>query len=90
MPSEGHVVAVAGATGAVGHEMVKILEERKFPASQLVPLASERSVGRRMDFRDEEVPVDVLTDKSFDGVDIVFFSAGAERSRRFSPAAVEA
>ncbi len=53
MPSEGYVVAVAGATGAVGHEMVKILEERKFPASQLVLLASERSVGRRMYFRDE-------------------------------------
>ncbi len=90
MPGEGYVVAVAGATGAVGHEMVKILEERKFPASQLVLLASERSVGRRMDFRDEEVPVDVLTDKSFDGVDIVFFSAGAERSRQFAPAAVKA
>lgn len=90
MPSEGYVVAVAGATGAVGHEMVKILEERKFPVSQLVLLASERSVGRRMAFRDEELPVDVLTDKSFDGVDIVFFSAGAERSRRFAPAAVEA
>ncbi|MFQ6672222.1 MAG: aspartate-semialdehyde dehydrogenase, partial [Candidatus Tectimicrobiota bacterium] len=90
MDVEGYVVAVAGATGAVGQEMVKILEERKFPVRELALLASERSVGKEIAFRGEEIRVDLLTTESFDGVDIALFAAGSDRSRQFAPAAVEA
>jgi aspartate-semialdehyde dehydrogenase len=90
MKRKGYVVAVAGATGAVGQEMIRILEERKFPVRRLVLLASERSVGKRLSFRDEDIRVEQLTEDSFYGVDIALFSAGSERSKRFAPAAVEA
>ncbi len=90
MKEGGYVVAVAGATGAVGQEMIKILEERKFPVSRLVLLASERSVGKRLSFRDDEVRVEQLTTKSFEGVDLALFSAGGDRSKAFAPAAVGA
>lgn len=85
-----YVVAVAGATGAVGREMVAILEERKFPVAELVPLASERSAGERIDFNGKKWTVKRLTKESFSGVDIALFSAGASRSLEFAPAAVEA
>ncbi len=81
-------VAVAGATGAVGTEMIRILEERSFPLGRLVPLASERSGGKSVQFRGEEVPVHVLTEESFRGVEIALFSAGGSVSERFAPAAV--
>jgi aspartate-semialdehyde dehydrogenase len=86
----GYVVAVVGATGAVGTEMIEVLEERKFPVKRLVPLASTRSAGGTVTFEGNEVPIEVLTKDSFAGVDIALFSAGAELSREFAPIAVKA
>jgi len=83
-----YVVAIAGATGAVGREMIEILEERNFPLSEIVPLASERSEGERVQINGKSVVVRKLLKDSFLGVDIAFFSAGAERSLEFAPAAV--
>lgn len=83
-----YVVAVAGATGAVGNEMVEILEERNFPVKKLVLLASERSVGKTLPFKGKEIRVDILNKDSFKGVDIALFSAGASRSLEFAPIAV--
>ena len=83
-------VAIAGATGAVGRKMLRILEERKFPAEEVVLLASERSVGRKIPFRDSELTVSRLTEDAFDGVDLALFSCGASRSLEFAPAAVKA
>lgn len=84
-----YVVAVAGATGAVGREMVEILEERAFPVAELRPLASERSEGERVEFLGKSVTVRKLTGESFRDVDIALFSAGSERSLEFAPAAVK-
>jgi aspartate-semialdehyde dehydrogenase len=84
-----YVVAVAGATGVVGREMLEILEERKFPVSELVLLASERSEGEKLDFGGKKWTVKRLTRDSFKGVDIALFSAGAARSLEFAPAAVQ-
>lgn len=86
----GYVVAVVGATGAVGTEMIEVLEERKFPVTRLVPLASTRSAGGTVIFEGNEVPIEVLTKDSFAGVDIALFSAGADLSREFAPIAVKA
>lgn len=86
----GYVVAVVGATGAVGTEMIEVLEERKFPVTRLLPLASTRSAGGTVTFEGNEVPVEVLTKDSFAGVDIALFSAGADLSREFAPIAVKA
>ncbi len=83
-------VAVAGATGAVGREMLRILEERNFPVEELIPLASERSEGKSVPFAGGERTVRRLARDSFEGVDLALFSAGATRSREFAPAAVEA
>ena len=88
MKSEYHV-AVAGATGAVGNEMIQILEEQEFPVASLKLLASSRSVGKTLDFRGESLHVEELRDDSFEGVDIALFSAGAAASRQFAPAAAE-
>jgi aspartate-semialdehyde dehydrogenase len=85
-----YIVAVVGATGAVGKEMVEILGEREFPVSELIPLASERSEGERIESGGKHLVVRKLTKESFKGVDIAFFSAGAELSREFAPAAVKA
>ncbi len=82
-------VAVVGATGAVGNEMLAILEERNFPLDQLRLLASERSVGQSLNFREQEFPVDVLSADSFEGIDLALFSAGGARSREYVPHAVE-
>src|SRR5574341_56893 len=84
-----YVVAVVGATGVVGREMVEILEERKFPVAELVLLASERSEGERLDFSGKKWTVKKLAGDSFAGVDIAFFSAGAVSSLEFAPRAVE-
>ena len=84
-----YVVAIAGATGAVGREMIEVLEERKFPVSELIPLASERSEGERVEFNGRRLVVGKLTKDAFTGVDIALFSAGAERSLEFAPAAVK-
>ncbi len=87
---ENYVIAVVGATGAVGNEMVSILEERNFPIETLRLFASERSEGKRLEFRDDKIKVELLTEDVFSGIDIALFSAGAERSRRFAPLAAEA
>jgi aspartate-semialdehyde dehydrogenase len=87
---QSYTVAVVGATGAVGAEMIEILEERKFPVGVLKPLASYRSAGERVTFHDQEVVVRELTKDSFEGVDIALFSAGADISREFAPIAAKA
>ena len=83
-------VAVAGATGAVGGAMLDVLERRDFPLNELRLLASERSVGKKLKFRNQEIPVRLLSKDAFDGIDIALFSAGAARSLDFAPAAVAA
>jgi aspartate-semialdehyde dehydrogenase len=84
------VVAVAGVTGAVGTEMLRVLEGREFPVKKLVALASSRSVGKQVDFAGEKVTVQELKADSFAGVDIALFSAGSARSKGFARAAVSA
>lgn len=86
----GYTVAVVGATGAVGTEMIDVLEERAFPVEKLMPLASSRSAGGTVTFKGEAIPVQVLTKDSFAGVDIALFSAGADISREFAPIAAKA
>ncbi len=86
----GKVVAVAGATGVVGRQMLLTLEKRNFPVSRIKMLASARSLGRTLPFRGEEIPVEVLSESSFEGVDIALFSAGGGASKRFAPAAAGA
>jgi len=84
------VVAVVGATGAVGVEMVRCLEQRNFPVSELRLLASKRSVGRTLTFRGREVAIRETTADSFKGVQIALFSAGSGISKEFAPVAVKA
>lgn len=86
----GYHVAIAGATGAVGTEFLRVLESHSFPVASLRLLASERSEGKKLRFRGEEITVQRLTENSFEGVQVAFFSAGASRSRQFAPAAVKA
>ena len=83
-------VAVVGATGAVGIEMIKTLEKRNFPVGQLTLLASARSVGKKLPFRGTDVTVQELTKDSFKGVEIALFSAGGGISREFAPIAAAA
>ncbi len=85
---QGYNVAVVGATGVVGTEMIKVLEETNFPVKKLIPLASERSAGTRIEFKGENVKVELLTEDSFKGVDIALFSAGSSISEKFAPIAV--
>ena len=85
-----YTVAVVGATGAVGTEMIEILQERKFPVGELRPLASARSAGDRVSFHDQNLVVRELTKDSFEGVDIALFSAGADISREYAPLAAKA
>jgi aspartate-semialdehyde dehydrogenase len=83
-------VAIVGATGAVGTELIACLQQRRFPLSRLRLFASERSNGRRMSFRNESLPVEPLRQDSLVSTDIALFSAGAARSRQFAPHAVRA
>lgn len=83
-------VAVAGATGAVGNQMIACLEEREFPLSGIKFLASHRSVGRKLRFKGDEIAVEELKADSFKGVDIAIFSAGGTISEQFAPSAAEA
>ncbi len=85
-----YVVAVVGATGAVGREMIEILGERNFPVAELVPLATEGSAGERLELNGKHWTVRQLSKDSFKGVDLALFSAGAPRSLEFGPAAVKA
>jgi aspartate-semialdehyde dehydrogenase len=80
-------VAVVGATGAVGNEMIKILAERKFPVGKLTLLASERSAGKEISFQGKLTPVEVLNENSFQGVEIGLFSPGGSISEKFAPIA---
>lgn len=88
--SRNYTVAIVGATGAVGVEMIQVLERRNFPVGKLKLLASARSVGKTLAFRGETVTVEELTEDAFEGVDVALFSAGGGISRQFAPAAVKA
>ena len=83
-------VAVVGATGAVGVEMLRCLEQRNFPVGQLTLLASARSAGKTMKFKGEDVTVKELTPDAFAGVDIALFSAGGGISKEIAPQANKA
>jgi aspartate-semialdehyde dehydrogenase len=83
-------VAIVGATGAVGIELLQVLARRGFPVGRLTLLASARSAGRTLDFQGEAVPVRELRDDSFAGVDVALFSAGASISKKYAPLAVQA
>ena len=85
-----YVVAIVGATGVVGNEMIAVLEERKFPVGKLRLFASERSEGKTLEFRDKAVAVEILGEKVFHGIDIALFSAGAEKSLHYAPFAAKA
>jgi aspartate-semialdehyde dehydrogenase len=87
MSAKMYKVAVVGVTGAVGQEILRVLERRKFPVSELVPLASERSAGTEVEFAGKKYKVRKLEAGAFTGVQIAFFSAGATRSREFIPIA---
>lgn len=89
MEARGYHVAVVGATGAVGQQMLQTLENRNFPISKLTLLSSERSAGTKITFRNEEYIVQVATPESFEGVQIALFSAGGSVSKQFAPEAVK-
>ncbi len=85
-----YTVAILGATGAVGQEMMKILEERNFPVGKLIPLASSRSAGKTLKFKGEDVTVGLACDEAFQGVDIVLGAAENDIAKQFAPAIVKA
>ena len=89
MPDKTFNVAVAGATGAVGNQMITCLEERSFPVKSIKFLASHRSAGRKLRFKGDTVVVEEMTEDSFKGVDIALFSAGGSTSKQFAPIAAE-
>ena len=82
-------VAVVGATGAVGPEVLSILAQRRFPAAEVVPFASARSAGSRVEFAGEQLEVRELTEDALEGFDLALFSAGSGTSRRYAPEAVK-
>jgi aspartate-semialdehyde dehydrogenase len=88
--SKQYRVAVVGATGLVGREMITILEERGFPVSELVPLASPRSAGETIPFDGKDLTVQIASEERFEGIDIVLMSAGGEISGLLAPAAAKA
>ncbi len=75
-------VAIAGATGAVGIEMLKTLEKRNFPVKKITPLSSKRSAGKKLTFKGEDITVQELSENSFKDVDIALFSAGGDTSKK--------
>ena len=81
-----YTVAILGATGAVGQEMIKVLQERNFPVGKLIPLASRRSAGKKLLFKGEEVTIAEACDTAFEGVDIVLGAAENDIAQRFAPA----
>jgi len=89
MSSKEYNIAIAGVTGAVGRVFLSILEERKFPIKNLIPLASHRSAGKTVDFAGEEIEVRELKKDSFKDIDIALFSAGASRSKEYAKHAVD-
>jgi aspartate-semialdehyde dehydrogenase len=88
--SNSYKVAILGATGAVGTEILELLASRNFPVSQLKLLASSRSAGKTMEFKGESIPVEIVSDRSFDDIDIVLASAGGSTSKELAPKAVSA
>ncbi len=86
----GCSLAIAGVTGAVGQEVLKILEQRDFPFDSLKMLASHRSKGKKIEFKGKTYIVEELTKDSFGGIDIALFSAGGDRSKEFAPVAAQA
>ncbi len=85
-----YTVAVLGATGAVGQEMISILQERNFPVGKLIPLASARSAGKTLKFKGEDVTIQLACDEAFEGVDIVLGAAENDIAKQFAPAIVKA
>ncbi|HMG06672.1 MAG TPA: aspartate-semialdehyde dehydrogenase, partial [Chthoniobacterales bacterium] len=85
--AKSYHIAVVGATGAVGAELLRVLERRGFPVERLRPLCSGRSAGKTVSFQDEQIAALELSEKSFDGIDLAFFSAGGDISRRYAPIA---
>ena len=85
-----YTVAILGATGAVGQEMMKVLEERDFPVGKLIPLASERSAGKTLKFKGEDVTIGLACNEAFQGVDIVLGAAENDIAKQFAPAIVAA
>ena len=85
-----YTVAILGATGAVGQEMMNILEERNFPVGKLIPLASERSAGKTLKFKGEDVTIQLACNEAFEGVDIVLGAAENDIAKQFAPAIVKA
>ena len=85
-----YTVAILGATGAVGREMMKILEERNFPVGKLIPLASARSAGKTVKFKGEDVTIQLACNEAFEGVDIVLGAAENDIAKQFAPAIVKA
>src|SRR5262252_4119551 len=86
----GYHIAVVGATGAAGTELLRVLERRSFPVASLHPIGSARSVGKSIQFCGDTVPVEKLDAGSFEKIDIAFFSAGGDVSRKFVPVACQA
>src|SRR5438034_9212634 len=87
---KGYHIAVVGATGAVGQELLRVLERRNFPVASLRAISSARSAGKSVRFRDEPVSVQQLNEDSFEKIDVAFFSAGGEISRKYVPIACHA
>ena len=85
-----YTVAVLGATGAVGQEMINLLEERNFPVGKLVPLASARSAGKTLKFKGEDVKIELACEEAFEGIDIVLGAAENDIAEKFAPAIVKA
>jgi len=88
--ANGQRVAVVGATGAVGQTTLKLLEERNFPVRDIRLFASARSIGKKLIFKGESIPVEVVSAECFKGIDVAFFSAGGSQSKEFAPFAVKA
>ncbi|MBD2340065.1 aspartate-semialdehyde dehydrogenase [Calothrix sp. FACHB-156] len=87
--SKSYNVAILGATGAVGTELLELLASRDFPVANLKLLASEKSVGRTLSFKGENLPIEAVSDRAFDGIDIVLASAGGSTSKNWASKAVE-
>ena len=85
-----YTVAILGATGAVGQEMIRVLQERNFPVGKLIPLASKRSAGKTLKFRGEDITIQEACDTAFEGVDIVLGAAENDIAKQFAPAIVAA
>jgi aspartate-semialdehyde dehydrogenase len=90
MKKDSYNIAIVGATGAVGQEMMEILKERNFPINELRLLASKRSAGKELEYDNKKIKIQELGENSFENIDIALFSAGGSRSKEFAPIAVHA